>query len=74
MLINIQIHTKIASVELLIHITSYTHLKDNWNKKLPGIDTVTEELCIEITQNNAKVHLCDSKKDRHLHLQRVKEW
>lgn len=41
--------------------------------KLPDIQIIPKELCIEVTQHNAKVHLCYSNQDRHLHLQWVEK-
>lgn len=35
--------------------------------KLPNIDAVAKEFSIEVTKKNAKVHLSNTKQDRHFH-------
>ena len=49
--------------------------QNNVNSKhqLPYIQVIFEELGIKIAQQDSKVHVHHSKKNRHFHLQRVKE-
>lgn len=44
-------------------------LSMSWN--LPDIQAISKVNSIEVTQYDTKIHLGNSKKDRHFHLQRV---
>lgn len=33
----------------------------------PDVEIITEELCIEIAQDNSQIHLCNSNQYGHLH-------
>lgn len=40
---------------------------------LPNINSISEKLCVKVTHHYSKVHLCNSNKNRQLHLQGVKK-